>query len=280
MKEFFGSKTLMLIAAVLVIVIVMSFVTILFSGSASPVANITGVLLTPFRSASAAVSGFFGDIYSYIYEFDALKQENSELKAQIAKMEEDIRNSTEALEESARLRALHNLAERRRDFEYVMANIVSWNSSNWTSSFTLSKGSLQGIKAFDCVINEEGFLVGQVTEVGTNWAVVTTLIDSSAEMGAVIGRTGVTAVCEGDFELMGDGFLKLTYLPQDAIVLNGDVVLTSGIGGVFPSDLVIGSAQELRPGAGGVGGYAVIKPAVSLSSLTQVFVVTAFDITE
>lgn len=87
-------------------------------------------------------------------------------------------------------------------------------------------------------------------------------------------------MAEGDFALMSEGLLKLTYLPEDTVLLNGDVILTSGVGGVYPKDLVIGTVKQVRTDSSGMGTYAVIEPKVDLDKLTQVFIITDFDISD
>jgi len=79
---------------------------------------------------------------------------------------------------------------------------------------------------------------------------------------------------------MSEGKLKLTYLPEDTVLLNGDVIYTSGVGGVYPKGIRIGTVTKVQTDASGMGNYAIIEPAVDLDKLTQVFVITDFDISE
>ncbi len=279
-KRFLRSKTVIACAAVLAVILVMAIISFAAQGSSSPVSNFFGIVTKPFRAAASSISGAIGRFYSRMYEYDELLEENERLKKTIAAMEEDIRIGEQLIAENERLRELSGLTESRRDLTLCMANVVSRSSSNWESAFTISKGRSGGIEKFDCVINEEGFLVGQVSEVGENWAVVSTLIDTTTELGAVIQRTGDTAAAEGDFELMREGLLRLAYFPEDAVLLNGDTVLTSGVGGVYPSGIVIGKIVDVYASEGNVGSYASVEPSAELDDLVQVFVVTDFDISE
>lgn len=280
MKGFFRNRAVLALLAAAVLILLMAISSVLFAGEASPLANAIGVIMTPFRAVASGISGMIGSAYMYAYEVEGLQAENQELRVRIAQMEEEVRQSKQALEENERLRELLNLSERRRDFSFVMAEIVSRDSSNWASSFTIGKGSADGIAPFDCVINEEGAFAGYVSEVGTNWSIVTTVIDSGLELGALIYRTRESAVAEGDFSLMSQGKLKLTYLPADTVLLNGDVILTSGVGGVYPKELVIGTVTKVVKDTAGMGDYAVIEPAADIEKLTQVFVISDFDISE
>ena len=91
-------------------------------------------------------------------------------------------------------------------------------------------------------------------------------------------RTGETTVVQGDLGLMNQGQLKLAYLAGESSVINGDLVMTSGLGGYYPSDLVIGSVEEIRTDDNGLTKYAVMTPKVDLDALVQVFVITDFTI--
>mgnify|MGYP005963592775 CR=1 FL=1 len=122
--------------------------------------------------------------------------------------------------------------------------------------------------------------MGVVAEVGENWATVRTLVDSDTEMGGQLARTGGAAILEGDFALMGEGRLKLTYLPENSELIAGDLVTTSGRGGVYPAGLVAGHVEEVRTDASGMTRYAVIAPETDLDGLQQVFVITDFTVNE
>lgn len=280
MKNFFGNHGVLILFIAVVIAVAMAVSTALTGGRANIASNTAGVI---FRPAEQALSGFaqwVGSVYSYTYEYDALKAENEELKKKIADMESDVRDSQANKEENERLRKLLNLREQRRNFEFESATVVSRNSSNWASVLTLSKGSAQGVKVSDCVVTETGDLVGVVAEVGLNWCDVITTVDTDLEMGALIFRSNEAAIAEGDFNLMSQGKLKLSYLPEKSQILNGDLIVTSGKGGVYPSGLVIGTVDEVKTDESGLASYAVVSPAVDFASLTEVFVIKSFNIVE
>ena len=123
-------------------------------------------------------------------------------------------------------------------------------------------------------------MVGVVTEAGLNWATVRTILDSSSSIGAMIFRSGASALAQGDFALMSEGRLTLSYLGTTPDLVSGDLVMTSGLGGYYPSQVVIGSVEEVRASDDGLDQVAVVRPSADIESLTQVFVVTSFDIVE
>jgi rod shape-determining protein MreC len=279
-NEFLKKKGIKLAAVVIIVAIIAGVCVRLGGGEAGFFSNAAGSAGTSVRKAVSAMSDWLESIYGYIYKYDQLVEENETLRAQLAEAQEKARLGQEATDENERLRALLELDERHSDFVYESAKIVSWTSSNWASTFTISKGSDSGIEVGDCVITAYGALVGQVIELGTSWATVQTLIDINTSVGVLVGEAGNAAMAVGDYTLMGDGLMKLTYLTEGTLPINGDTVLTSGKGGIFPQGLVVGTIYSVNTEAGGQTTYAVIQPTCDLDSLSQVFVIKDFDVVE
>lgn len=278
MKNFLKNHGLWVLAAaalISVLLAVMSF----FSSTSSPFANLTGIIASPFRSAYTAVATWFNDKQAYYADYHALEEENTRLKREIAKMEAEIRQARMDSAENVRLRDLNDLRQQRKDLtDFEAAYITEHSVTNWESSLTLNKGTAHGVKVNDCVVDEFGALVGVVREVGVNWSRVLTIVDTDTSLGARVFRTQDLGVAEGTFSLMGENRLHLDYLPEDSQLLSGDLVLTSGLGGFYPPDLVIGSVKEVQMDDSGAASYAVLEPAVDLPALTEVFVIKSFDV--
>lgn len=263
-------------AVISVALAVMSF----FSNTSSPLANAANTLASPFRAAYTAVADWFNDKQKYYKDYTALEEENAALRKENAEMEETVRQARADREENKRLRELLNLREQRRDITSDMeaAYITEHSVTNWTSSLTLNKGTAHGVENGDCVIDETGALVGIISEVGYNWSTLLTLVDTDTSLGAKVFRTDDLGVVQGDFTLMGGNRLRLDYLPADCQLLGGDLVVTSGLGGYYPSDLVIGSVVEVQMDDSGAASYAILEPKVDFDSLTEVFIIKSFDI--
>lgn len=219
-------------------------------------------------------------VYGYVFQFSEMEQELSDLRRRVADLEEQARQGQEALAENAQLRELLNLQERRKDLEFESAKITARSTSNWESTLTISKGSAAGVEAGDCVITETGVLVGVVSETSLLSSTVATLIDTSIEVGGVVTRTYSAGILEGDFDLMNQGLLRLSYLPEGAGLVAGDEVLTSGLGGIYPAGLVVGRVQGVFNDAAGMSRYAIVDPSVELGGLIEVFVIKDFDVVE
>ena len=279
MKEFFRQHGLRILAVAAAVAVALSLLTY-FSSTSSVLENIAGVLTYPFRAAATAVSDWAADKRQYYEDTTTLKEENAALKKEIADLRAQQRQAQADSEENKLLRELLKLQQQRRDFTFVSTAVLAHSESSWTSSLSLNHGTDQDIAVGDCVVSAEGYLVGVITDAGLTWSTVTTILDTDSQLGAKVFRTGEVTVAMGDLSLMQQGRLKLSYLSDESGLVNGDLLLTSGLGGYYPSGLGIGSVEEVRTDDNGLTKYAVIAPLVDMNQLTEVFVITDFDIVD
>lgn len=249
-------------------------------GNIGFIQNASGVIKSPMQKVLSSAVNWFDSIYGYLYEYDSLMAENESLRSQLADAQKSARDGIAASEENVRLRKALELREQHTDYELESAKVVLWSSSNWSSSFTISKGETSGIELGDPVITEYGAVVGQITELGTNWATVSTLIDVDMSVGAFVGAAGNSGMCVGEYSMMRNKQAKLTYLADGAQIFVGDDVLTSGSGGAFPAGLVIGSLVAVQTEAGGQIEFGIVEPQCDLDSLVQVFIIKSFEVVE
>ena len=188
-------------------------------GSSGAVPEAANALRIPIQGAVGSVVEWMRGIYGYIYRYDKLLAENESLRRQLAEAQEQVRSSQDALEENTRLRTMLGYLEKNTTFKTEAAMITSWDASNWTSAFTISKGTDNGIEQGDCVITESGMLVGQVYELGKNYASVRTVIDVNMDAGVLVGESSIAAMIVGDYALMKEGCCKtqLLHRRRDAL---------------------------------------------------------------
>ena len=280
MKDFFRNNGLLILIAAVLLALVTAVVSALLGGGANPLANLAGIITTPIRSGISAVAGWAEERYNDAFEREQQTEELEELRQRVAELEAKEREYEAAIQENERYRSLLDLRPKEQEFDLESATVTARSTSNWDNTLTISKGGSVGIEAGDCVVDQYWNLVGVVAEVGENWAAVRTLIDSGTELGGQIARTGGAAILEGDFALMGEGKLKLTYLPENTELISGDLITTSGRGGVYPPGLPAGHVEEVRTDASGMNRYAVLTPETDLAGLQQVFVIKDFEVVE
>ena len=280
MKEFLKKKGLFILILIVVVALIFGLSRHALAGRAGLLSNAAGALRAPVQRSALAVTDWLEGIYGYLYKYDQLVEENEQLQAELAETQEQLRLAADAIEENARFRELLNFQEKRSDFVFEPAKIIAWDPSNWTSSFTISKGSDHGIELGDAVVTEYEALVGQVVELGNGWATVRTILDVDFGTGALVGSSGSAAMVLGDFALMQKGMAKLAYVTDSSSIFENDTILTSGEGGYFPQGLVIGSISALQTDDGGQSIYGVVDPACDVHDLTQVFVIKDYEIVE
>ncbi len=280
MKKFFRDNGAVLLIVAVLLSVVITVCSNLFGSKIDPLGSIVGTLATPVRGGINAVASWVESVYDYIFRYEQMDDELTQLRRRVAQMEDELRQARYESQENQRLRQLLELRAKRRDFVFESARVNAHGTRGWDDTLTLSKGSSSGIAVGDCVITETGVLVGVVSQVGLNWSTVNTLLSPDTELGGQVVRSGLAGILSGELDLMQRGLLKLGYLPIDHGLMEGDQVVTSGRGGVYPAGLVVGTVAEVGTDSAGMSGYALVKPVVRLDKLVQVFVIKEFDMVE
>ena len=280
MKEYLKKNGIRIGIIVIAVAIIVGFSSAARDGQIGFVQNVTGIIEAPIKKVLSSTVNWFDTIYGYLYKYDSLQAENESLRQQLADAQQDARDGMEASEENVRLRELLNLREKHTDYVMESCKVVLWSSSNWSSSFTISKGSSSGIELNDPVVTEYGVVVGQITELGETWATVSTLLDVDMSVGAYVSGSGSSGMVIGEYALMKQKLCKLTFLADGAQLFVGDEILTSGSGGAFPAGLVLGTITNIQTEAGGQIEYGLVEPTCNYDSLVQVFVIKSYEVVE
>ena len=275
MKHFFSTRVRVVLVIAVLLAVVLAVVSNLTKMSL-PDMVVKGIL-TPIRTGVSRLTDQAEQLYNYMFEYESLAAENAALKESLAKMEEDAREADSVARENDRLRALLGLKEAHEDYELVDSYIISRSSQQWSSTFTINKGTSAGITPGMCAITANGEVVGVVSEAGPNYSVVKSLLDSSLEVSATISSSGYNGMVQGGYATGLEGLLRMDYLPSNSVIRNNDQVVTSG-STVYPRNLIIGYVVDAGFDDTGVAKYALLEPAVNIGSLEQVFIVTAYEV--
>ena len=280
MKEYVKKYGIKLLALVVVVALLAGIAAATGDGKASAVEDTAGAVRSPFQKVAQALVSRVEGFYGFLFRYEMLMQENENLRAQIADLEQQVRDNQQATEENIKLRELLNLSQKHTDFKFESAKVVSWNASNWASTFTISKGAESGLEVGDAVVTEYGVLVGTVAELGSNWAIVDTVVDIGTKIGVLVGAEETSAMLMGDYTLMSSQYMKISFVAESGQVITGDIVVTSGAGGAYPQGLIIGTVSSVHTEAAGQIEYAVVEPFTDLNGLTQIFVVKEYQVIE
>ena len=260
-------------------------VALLLTGGLAVVSNLLGTtvgdllvqsVLTPLRTGASALTEQAENIYDYIFKYEQLAAENAALREKLSQIQEDNRDAASIKRENDRLRELLELTKENPDYELVDGYIISWDSTDWSYSFTVNRGSRSGIQEGMCAITESGAVVGVVSQVGSNFCVITSVLDSSLDISAIIASSGYSGIVRGSYATGQTGMLRMDYLPSAAVVRNNDQVVTAG-STVYPRNLILGNIVDWAMTDNGMAKYAILEPAADMDSLEQVFILTNFD---
>ncbi len=246
-------------------------------GWGSLLRDVGSALLYPFQwvtaKAGEAVEGFgayFSDIRDLQAEIESLKEENESLKHQLGDAEL-------MAEENSWLYRYLSMKEEHEDYGFCQATVIAYTASSgsYVTEITLNKGTSSGVEAGMPVITDAG-LVGVVVKTGLHHCVVSTVLDPTVSVGAVTSTNAENGLCEGDYAQALLGNTTLRYLREEAYVEEGDMVITSGRGSVYPYGIPIGRIQSISFNPYSRTTEAVVKPFTDFSQLTRVLVMTSY----
>jgi len=232
-------------------------------------------ILAPIRGAATSLTRTAEKYYGYMFRYEALAAQNEVLEKRIAEMEDVARQADSVSRENERLRQALNLLGTHEDYKLVDAYIIGWSSTDWENTLTINRGTSSGIQENMCAITANGEVVGLVTDVGVNWAEVTTILDSTLEISGTISASGYNGMVKGGYVEGHETLLQMNYLPSAAIIRNKEQVVTSG-STVYPRGLIMGSIVDAGFAETGIAKFALLDPAAEVDSLEQIFIITEY----
>ena len=274
-RKFWTPRVKAIVVAAVVLALLVTIASAVITGTPF-LANAVQTVLSPLRSAVAAIDRQAERYYNYLFAYESLQAENEQLKKELLDIQESVRTAETYQRENEHLRQLLGLSEEHEDYKYVSAYIISWNSSNYKLEFTIAKGETAGLAAGMCAVTGNGQVVGLITEVGANWATVTTILDSSLEISASIASSGYTGVVQGTYLADGTSVLRMNYLPTAAVHKNNDQVVTTG-STLYPRGLLLGYLTDVDLDETGVAKYATLEPSCEIGQLEQIFIITEYQ---
>ena len=265
-----GKMTLILLAVICILLIGISIVG---SQIMTPVTGIAGYVVTPIQKGMNTLGSFLSGFSTNMTDAAALREENQRLQAQVDTLTQENSKLVLNKEELDRLQSLLSLKEQYSDYDTVGARVISKGAGNWFSSFTIDKGSDDGISV-DCNVMAGAGLCGIVTSVGPNWSRVRAIIDDNSNVSAMISTTSDTCIIAGNLQLIDEGTLSLVKLTDDNNHVHvGDKVVTSSISEKFLPGILIGYISELNNDSNNLTKSGTVNPAVDFKHLQEVLVI-------
>ena len=262
----------------LAFVVVSVFCLIFFAAQGrfeTPVINNAVALVTaPFQSVISWVANELLYVRNTIWDIYAVHEQNKQLRAEVAELRVQNLQATEFAAENERLRALLQYKQTVGQFDLLMARVIGRESATWSSIIIINCGSTDGVKDNMAVVTEKG-LVGHVTEVNLTSSKVQLLLDPRSSVGTLVQRPAsrVAGIVEGD---SANPFMPhMVNIPRNSDVVEGDTVVTSGFGGIYPKGIYVGKIASIKNDEGGLLKYGAIETGVDFQKLEDVAVIIA-----
>lgn len=265
-----SQKFMLTVLTVLCIVLIgVSFFT---DKLTAPVQNALSYIITPLQKGINGMGLWLTDRADYFATIDELRQENEQLKTELDEVKEKNLVLIQDQIELNNLRELYALDNKIPGYEKVAARVIGKSSGNWFSTFTIDKGSKDGILVDMNVICGNG-LVGIVTDVTDNSATVRSIIDDNSNVTGMLITSSDTCNIRGDLELIDSGYVHLEYLRGDVNVSDGDMIVTSNISSKYIEGILIGYAKNVSGDANSLTQSGYLVPAVDFEHMTEVLVI-------
>ncbi|NLG91976.1 MAG: rod shape-determining protein MreC [Clostridiales bacterium] len=275
MKDYFHTTSFKILIAVIFIL----FGLMLFTASndSSFTKNLISLVSTPMQKVSTVITNNAAvAAQSVTRSNDELMAENAALKKQVAELNQKLIKYYTYQQENAQLRKFLELKNENRDFKPVSAAVIGRDPNDLFYNFQIDKGTSSGISVNDPVITENG-VVGWISSANTSYSSVTTILSADTKISAIDKVNRDSGVISSNIKLADSGLLKLSYLAAGTTVKEGDIIVTSGLGGVYPRNLAIGTVTAVKNDPYDVSLYAEVKPFVDVKSVRDVMVITSFE---
>ncbi len=275
MRSFFKSTRFKGFLGIFGILVLGIIVAAAVEGGSSPASTVLGTVFSPLQRVSSAIADGVKDFSLYFRSSAQYQERVKELESRLADAQNDLVGYEKAKQQIDLYEEFLELKEENEDFKFASASVIGSDSSDAFGSFTLNKGELDGIKVNNPVIYGK-YLVGVVAKTAPTYCVVNTVLNPEVNVSAYEVRTRESGYATTTPELAKQGKCSLSGLVRTTAIAPGGIVCTSGVGGVYPADLIIGTVEEVKDDTTNISSYAVIQTQVDFSQLRDVFVITYF----
>lgn len=276
MKSFFKSVSFKIILAIALTVVGIGIYAVTTGGYSSLPSRMLEIAVAPIRDAAASLSHRLSSFTDRLMRAEEIEQENEVLREENRILKNFLIDYEELRRENEQYKAFLDIKEQNPDFTFQPAFVVGRDPADPFQSFTIDRGEQDGVTPGCPVITADG-VVGKVIEVGARSAKVMTVLDVSFEMGVLVVSTRDTGIVQGDVAMAQGGHMKLRYLSPNSLAKEGDLLMTTGVGGVFPKGLVVGTILSVESEGHGISLYAEVVPVCSIADIKDVVVITDFD---
>lgn len=239
-----------------------------------------GSAVNPLQKVVYNINDKIKGTLDFFLNFSKVKEENDQLTEENIELQNKLLEYDKLKEENDRLREVLNFKDSKNNYDYLGCEIIGYSGESFSSGYIIDKGEDDGLKKDMVVISNKG-LVGQVTTVGSNWARVESLLSENIAVSVMVNSTReTTGILKGYVTHSNENLTKVTNLPIDSAIKEGDVIVTSGLGQIYPKDIRVGEVVSVETDEVKVMKTAIVKPYVDFNKLEELFVVIPKDTRE
>lgn len=232
-----------------------------------------GSAINPLQKVVYTIGDRIKESLDFFLNFSNVKNENKDLTKENAELKNKLLEYDKLKEENDRLREVLNFKNSKANYEYIGTEIIGYSGESFSDGYIIDKGENDGLKKDMVVISDKG-LVGQVTSTGSNWSIVESLLNENIAVSVMVNSTReTTGILKGYVTRTNNGLTKVTNLPLDSEIKEGDVILTSGLGQIYPKEIRIGEVISVESDEIKVMKTAIVKPYVDFNKLEELFVI-------
>lgn len=241
----------------------------------SPASSALGIVFSPLNKLTASISNSLEDFSIYFRSAKTYSEKAQELEQKLADTQLELVDYEQTKQKVVLYEQFLELKTERPEFEFASARIIASDSSDYFGSFTVDKGSADNVAVNDPVIYGK-YLVGVVVTVKPTYCVVNTVFNPEVNVSAYEVRSREQGFATTSIELAEQGQCRLSGLERTTAITPGSIICTSGIGGIFPADLILGVVTEVLDDTRDISSYAVFEPQTDMTRLRDVFIITDF----
>lgn len=278
MSRFIKTTWFKILIVLLVLLLVFIVVAIVGSNGSSPLSTVFGTVSEPISRVGSVIGRGFGRVAGVFTSKSSYEKEIAELEGQVADYQSQLVDYEQTKQKLELYEGALGIKKDNPDYEFVPAVVIGKNSaSSFPTSFVFNKGTADGVAVNDPVIYGEGQLVGVVTKVSATYCVVSTILDPEVSVSAYEVRTRETGFVSNNTQLSKNGLCRISGLDRTTSIASGGIVCTTGVGGIYPRDLIIGTVKEVKNDEHDISSYAVIEPSADIANLEDALILVSFS---
>ena len=262
--------------AVTIVVLSVAFLGIIvlsIKGNSNIISSGVGSVISPLQKIVYTVNEKVKGSFDFFINFSNVKKENEELTAKNAELENKLIEYERMKDENTRLREMFDYSQTNANYDYLGCNIIGYSGGNISNGYIIDKGTKDGVEKDMVVITPAG-LVGKVTKASSSFAIVQTILNENIAVAAMVESTDeTTGILQGITDSKNKNLTELSNIPIESAIKEGDKILTSGLGEMYPKEIRIGEVISVEVDNVGIMKRAVVKPYVDFNKLEELFVV-------